>query len=97
MMFLKLKKYDITTKGRVFPDEKKHHNWLSKNDTSYPKVYTNGLLLACMIDAVEFLDVETAGITGSFLKTSYDKRDIHIKTEEAMVILIDKIDPAYYK
>ena len=96
-MLLKLDSDDVTIKGIGFIYGRKHHNWLSKNDTSYPKVYTNGLLLACMIDAVEFLDVETAGITGSFLKTSYDKRDIHIKTEEAMVILIDKIDPAYYK
>ena len=41
--------------------------------------------------------VATAGIPGAFLQTDYDKGDIHIKLEGAMVTLLEYIDPQYYK
>ena len=47
-----------------------------------------GLILSCMIDAMEGLDIEIFDITGEFLHTHYDKGDIHIKIEGAMVALL---------
>ena len=42
---------------------------------------TEGLMLSLIIDAMEGRDVATAYISGAFLKTYYDKGDIHIKME----------------
>ena len=50
-----------------------------------------------MIDAMEVRKVATANIPGAFLKTDYDKGDIHIKLEGDMVTLLEDIDPEYYK
>ena len=58
---------------------------------------TEILVLSCMVDAMEGREVETADIPGAFLQTDYDKRDIHIKLEGAMVTLLEDLDPEYYK
>ena len=58
---------------------------------------TEGLMLSCIIDAMEVREVATADIPGSFLQTNYDKGDIHIKLEGDMVTLFEKINPEYYK
>ena len=50
-----------------------------------------------MIDTMEVREVSTADIPGAFLKTDYDKGDIHIKLEGAMVTLLEEIEPEYYK
>ena len=50
-----------------------------------------------MIDAMEGLQVATADIPEAFLQTNYDKGDIHIKIEGAMITLLEEIDPEYYK
>ena len=50
-----------------------------------------------MIDAMEGREVATTDIPGAFLETDYDKGDIHIKLEGAMVPLLEDIDPEYYK
>ena len=50
-----------------------------------------------MIYAMEGQEVATADIPGAFLKNDYDKGDIHIKPEGAMVTLLEEIDPEYYK
>ena len=50
-----------------------------------------------MIDAMEGWEVATADIPGAFLKTDYDKGDIHIKLEGVMVTLLEEINPEYYK
>ena len=96
-MFPKLKSYEVTTKGRGCADGRKHRDWLSKEDTSSPTVPTEGLMLSCMIDEMEGRDIATADISGAFLQTDYDKGDINIKPEGAMVTLLDDIDPEYYK
>ena len=54
-------------------------------------------MLSCMIDATEGREIATADIPGYFLQTDYDKGDIHIKLEGAMVTLLEEIDPKYYK
>ena len=45
-----------------------------------------------MIDAIEVREVATADIPGAFLQTDYDKVDIHIKLEGAVVALLEDID-----
>ena len=50
-----------------------------------------------MIDAMEDREVATADIPGAFLQTDYDKGDINIKLEGAMVTQIEEIDLEYYK
>ena len=42
-------------------------------------------------------DVENYYIPGAFLKTDYDKGEIHIKMEGTMVNLLEEIYPSYYK
>ena len=86
-MFLKLKIVEVTIKGRGCKDRRKHWYWLSKEDTSSPTVSTEGLMLLCVIDENEGLEVATIDIPGASLQTNYDKGDIHIKLEGAMVTL----------
>ena len=50
-----------------------------------------------MIDAMEVREVATADIPGAFLQDDYDKGDIHIKLEGAMVTLLEEIDPECYE
>ena len=92
-MFLKLKIYEVTIKGRVCADGRKQRDWISKEDTYSPTVSTEGLMLSCMINAMEFREVATADIPGAFLQTDYEKGDIHIKLEGSMVTLLEEIDP----
>ena len=42
---------------------------------------------------MEGWEVATADILGDLLQNDYDKGDIHIKLEGAMVTLIEDIDP----
>ena len=58
---------------------------------------TEGLMLSSMIDAMEGREVATTDIPGAFLQTDYDKGDIHIKLDGAMVTLLEDIDAEYYK
>ena len=39
---------------------------------------TEGLMLSCIIDAMEVWDVSTSDIPGAFLQTDYNKGDIRI-------------------
>ena len=96
-MFLKLKSDKITIKGRGCPDGMKQRYWLSKVYTLSLTVSTEGLMLSCMIDVMEGQEVATADIPGAFLETDYEKGDIHIKLEGAMVALLEEIEPEYYK
>ena len=62
-----------------------------------PTVSTEGIMLLCMIDAMEGQEVKTSGIPGAFLHTDHDKLDIHINLEGATVTLLEDINPEYYK
>ena len=53
---------------------------------------TEGLMLSCMIDAMEGRELATADIPGAFLQNDYDKGNIHIKLEGAMITLLEEID-----
>ena len=52
-MFLNLKIDEVTTKGRGCTDGRKHQEWLSKEDMSSPTMPTEGLMISCMVDAME--------------------------------------------
>ena len=54
-------------------------------------------MISGMIDAMEVRDVATADIKLDFLKTDYEKGDIHINMEGEMVTLLKDIEPDYYK
>ena len=69
LMFLKLKSDEVTIKGRGCADGRKQQDWISKEDTSSPTMSTEGLMLLCMIDAIEGREVATADIPGAFLHT----------------------------
>ena len=64
---------------------------------SSPTVSTDAIIISCMIDAMEGQEVETTDTPGAFLQTDYDKGDINIKLEGAMVTLLEETDPEYYK
>ena len=81
LMFLKLKIGEVKVKGRGCADGRKHRYWLSKEDTSSPTLSTEGLILLCMIDAMEGWEVATVDIPGAFLQTDNDKGDIQIKLD----------------
>ena len=50
-----------------------------------------------MIDSIEGRYIANTDIPGDFIKTDYDKGDIHIKMEGATVTIIEEIDQDYYK
>ena len=54
-------------------------------------------MLLCMIDAMEGREVATADILGAFMQTNYNKGYINIKLKEAIVTVLEEIDPEYYK
>ena len=80
-MFLKLERDGVTTKERRLTDRRKQRDWLSTEDTSLPTVSTEGIMLLCMIDAIEGREVATVDIPGAFLQTDNDKGDIQIKLD----------------
>ena len=54
-------------------------------------------MLPCMIDSMEGREEATDNISGDFLHTDYEKRDIHIKLEGEMITLLEEIYSYYYK
>ena len=85
---IKLKNDEVTIKGQECADGRKQQNWMSKEDIILPTVSTEGLMLTCMIDAMEGCDVATTDILEDFLQTDQDKGNIHIKTEGSTVTLL---------
>ena len=76
-MFLKLNNYEVTIKVIGCVDGINQQNCISKEEISSLIVSTEGLMLSCMIEAMEVLDVETADIPGDFLQL--------IKTKETYI------------
>ena len=69
LIFIKLKNNEVNIKGQGCAIGRNQRNWLSKENTTFPTVSTEGLMLSCMIDAMEGCDVVTADIPGDFLQT----------------------------
>ena len=45
-MFLNLNNYRVVIKVRVWTDGRKHRDWLSEEDTIFPTVSTEGLMMS---------------------------------------------------
>ena len=87
-MVQKLKNKEVTIKVRGCVDRRKQRNWLSKEYTTLPTVYTKGIMRSCMIVAMEGQYAATSDIPGSFLHTAYYKREIHLNMEREMVTIL---------
>ena len=61
-MFLKLKSNEVKIKGIGCAGGRKQRDWISKEDTLSPTVYTEGLMMLHMIDAMEGREVSTLDI-----------------------------------
>ena len=96
-MFLKLNNDGFVIKGRLCTYGNKHREWIYKEDTKFPTLSTEGLILPFVIDFMEGQEVETAEIQGALLKTDYYKGYIHIRMEGERVNILYYIDPYYYK
>ena len=66
-------------KGYGCANGRKHRNWLSKEYMTYLTMSTEGLIISCMIDAMEVRDIACSDIPGDFLQTDYNIGDMHIK------------------
>ena len=56
-MFLKINHDKVVIKGRGCAFGSNQQNWIYKEYTTSPTVYTEGLMLACMIKEIEARDV----------------------------------------
>jgi hypothetical protein len=95
LMFLKEKRCG-TIKGRGCTDGRPQRDYMSKKETSSPRVATEALILSCVIDAVEGRDVATCDIPGAFMQSDM-KGKVVMKLEDVMAEIIVKIDPTQYK
>ena len=95
LMFLKQKR-DGRIKGRGCADGRKQRVYMTKEEASAPTVSTKGLLLTCLIDAMEGRDVASVDIPGIFMQADMEGPDTYMKLEGKMVHLLSKIDPNLY-
>jgi hypothetical protein len=72
LMFLK-EKCCGKIKGRGCADGRKQHMYITKEDSSFPTVSLEVLMLSCVIDAKEGRDVVTADIPRAFMQTDMDQ------------------------
>ena len=68
-----------------------------KEEASAPIVTTEGLLLTCLIDALEGRDVAAVDIPGAFMMLEMEGPDTYMKLEGKTVHILSKIDPKIYK
>ena len=68
-MFIKMKVDKFAIKRRGCAAGRKQWIWLSKEETSFPTISTGGLMMPCVIDAMEVKDLSTVEITGALIKT----------------------------
>ena len=80
-MLIKLENDEVTIKGRGCEHGINQRNWLSKEDTLLPTMSTEGLIISCIIDALEGQDVATSDTPVAFLKTGYEKIYTHINMD----------------
>ena len=67
LIFLEIKSDEVTIKGRGCADGRKQRYWIYKEDMLSPTMPTEGLMLLCMIDAMEGREAETSDIPGALL------------------------------
>ena len=86
-MFLK-KKLCGRIKGRGCADGRKQRVYISKEDSSSPTVTTEGMMLSCILDAMEGRDVATVDIPGALLHADMDDI-VDMRLDGAMAELLD--------
>jgi hypothetical protein len=99
-MFLKEKR-DGKIKGRTvwLAGGNKPRDYISKEDASSPTVAKESILLSCIIDAEEEMDVAVIDIPNAFIQTRMeDKKDMAIiKIHGVLVDILVEIAPNVYK
>ena len=90
LMFLK-KKLCGRINGRDCVDGRKKRVYVSKEESSYPTVTTEGIMVSCILDAMEGRDVATVDIHGSFLNADMDDI-VDMQLDGAMAKLLVKVD-----
>ena len=60
-------------KGRAFTGGNKQRGFISKEESSSPRVATEAVLLSCVIYAQEHRGVDTIEIPNAFIKTRVEK------------------------
>jgi hypothetical protein len=97
-MFLKLKR-DGKIKGRTVAGGNKQRDYISKEYASSPAVATESVLLSCIIDAEEHMDVAVVDIPHAFVQTRVEnKKDMaFINIQGILVDILVEISPEAYK
>jgi hypothetical protein len=96
-MFLKEKRTG-EIKGRTVAGGNKQRDYLTKEEVSSPTVSTEAVLLTCIIDAEEGIDVATINIPNAFIQTwiEHTKDMAIIKIRGFLVDILEEIAPDIY-
>ena len=94
-MFLQCK-HTSKIKVRGCADGKNQRVYMNKDQVSAPTVTTESLFLTWLIDVMEKRNMATVDIPGAFMQAGMDE-EVHMKLEEKMVDILEKIDNKLYK
>ena len=71
---------------------------MAKEDTSFPTVATEALLLTCLINTMECCDVATVNISGAFMQADMDdKEETYMKIKGQTINILNRLDLTFYK
>ena len=87
-------------KGRGCADGRKQRLFANKDDVSSPTVSTKGLLLTCVIEALEYRDVATVDIPGAFMQSDMEGikgETTYMKLKGQTVDILNSLDPKLYQ
>ena len=94
-MFLKHKRCG-KIKGRGCADGRKQRAYITKEDSTAPKVSTEAIFLTAVIDAMVGRNVVVLDVPGAFMQAEIDEL-VHVRFTGAMVSLLLEIDNEMYK
>lgn len=94
LMFLKQKRCG-RIKGRGCADGRKQRVYMTKEETSFPTVTTEGLFLSCVIDAKEGRDVATTDIPGAFMQTDMNAM-VYVRLSGPLAVMLARVNPKKY-
>ena len=87
LMSLKLHNDEVNIKVRGCTYGRNQWKFLSKENTTYQTVSTDGFIMLCLIDTMEVQDTVTAEIPESLLQNYYNKGGVNMNMEGVMVTL----------
>jgi hypothetical protein len=94
-MFLKRKR-DGTVKAIGCADGRPQREYITKDESSSPKVSLYALMASCLMDTIDDRKVVTCDIPGAFLQADWPAdQDCYLKFENVMVDMICQICPKY--